>query len=294
MAPMTTRPFLLAPSLAERVWGGDRLGAGIGEAWDLSIHPNGPANVRTGPDAGRRLADLVAERPDDFGGGIDLLAKRLDCAAPLSVQVHPTEGDPKTEAWVVLDADPGAGVYLGFRSEVTADEVATRAVDGTVAELLHFVELRAGDAVLVPAGTVHAIGGGLLLFELQQSSDTTYRLFDWGREGRELHLEAGLAVADLGPAAPPSPPTAVGEGVERLVACDHFVIDRLRVDRVANHVVDPGARWAALHVAAGRARAAELDLDAGDTLVVPRSAGVVAVDAGEGFVGLRYGPTVAG
>lgn len=293
MARMSTGPFLLTPDLAARVWGGDRLGPGIGEAWDLSVHPNGPALVRTGPDSGRVLADVVAERPGDFGGPIDLLAKRLDCAENLSVQVHPTTGDPKTEAWVVLDAEPGAGVYLGFDHEVTAEEVAAAALDGTVAELLRFVELRAGDAVLVPAGTVHAIGGGLVLFELQQSSDTTYRLFDWGREGRELHLDAGLACADLGPARSSSAPVAVTDDVERLVECPYFRIERLRSEQPAGSVtLDPAARWTAVLVLEGRAAADGLEVGPGDTLVVPASAGTVALlpAADERFHALRYGP----
>lgn len=290
MAPMPTGPFLLDPDLASRVWGGDRLGEGIGEAWDLSVHPNGRARVRTGPDAGRTLAELVAERPDDFGGPVDLLAKRLDCAENLSVQVHPTTGDPKTEAWVVLDAEPGAGVYLGFERAVAADEVARAALDGTVPDLLRFVELRAGDAVLVPAGTVHAIGGGLVLFELQQSSDTTYRLFDWGREGRELHLDAGLACADLGPAAASPAPEPTADG-ERLVECPWFRIERLRRDASDGPVtLDPARRWVALLLVEGRARVDDLLVGPGDTLVVPASAGPVALALDGPIHALRYGP----
>ncbi|QGG96844.1 class I mannose-6-phosphate isomerase [Actinomarinicola tropica] len=290
---MTTGAFLLEPSLAERPWGGTRLGDGIGEAWDLSIHPNGPARIRSGTHAGRELAAVVDERPADFGGPIDLLAKRLDCARNLSVQVHPREGDPKTEAWVVLDAEPGAGVYLGFREPVDADEVARRSLDGSVADVLEFVELAVGDAVLVPAGTVHAIGGGLVLFELQQSSDTTYRLFDWGREGRELHLDAGLACADLGP--PPARPVAatLDDGATRLVDCPHFWVDRIGRDLTGPEaLLDPRSRWVAVHGVAGQATLDGLVLGPGDTAVVPASAGSTALLAGDGFVGLRYGPGV--
>ena len=287
---MATEPFLVAPVLAERVWGGGRFGDGIGEAWDLSVHPNGLCTVRTGPHAGRTLAEVVEGAPSDFGGPIALLAKRLDCAENLSVQVHPTTGDPKTEAWVVLAADPGAGVYLGFDRRVSADEVAQRAVDGSVADILSFVELVPGDAVFVPAGTVHAIGGGLSLFELQQSSDTTYRLFDWGREGRELHLEAGLACADLGPAPPQRPSAVLAGGVERLVECPFFVIDRLALRAATSGVVDPGGRWTALLGVDGTAEVGGLELGPGDTVVHPASACVVPVVPDGAFVGLRYGP----
>ncbi|MGY6502377.1 MAG: type I phosphomannose isomerase catalytic subunit [Acidimicrobiales bacterium] len=285
----TLEPFLLTPSLAERVWGGTRLGPGIGEAWDLSVHPNGPATVASGPRAGTSLADLVASDPEAFGGPVDLLAKRLDCAQNLSVQVHPREGDPKTEAWVVLHAEPGAGVYLGFRDEVSREQVAGAALDGTLPDLLAFIEVAPGDAVFVPAGTVHAIGGGLVLFELQQSSDTTYRLYDWGREGRELHLDEGLACADLGPAARQDPPADGVEGLVPLVHCPFFRIDR--VDPTSSDVrIDPGDRWSAVHLVEGRATLGSVVLGPGDTGVVPRSAGPVELRSDAGSVALAFGP----
>jgi mannose-6-phosphate isomerase len=287
---MSLAPFLVSPALNERVWGGRALGAGIGEAWDLSVHPHGEAIVSTGPHAGRTLAAVLADQPEAFGGSIDLLAKRLDCAQNLSVQVHPPTGDPKTEAWVVLDADPGAGVYLGFVDEVHRDDVARRAVDGTVDEMLQFVELDVGDAVYVPAGTVHAIGGGLLLFELQQSSDTTYRLYDWGREGRELHLDEGLAVSDLGPAAPQAPVRTMDDGTERLVECDHFVIDRMTLDVGDQVAVDPGPGWCGVFGVSGAAHIGELSIVEGTTAVVPGAVGPVELVADTEYIGLRYGP----
>ena len=281
-------PFVLQPHLAERVWGGQRFGAGIGEAWDLSTHPNGASIVADGPFVGRTLAELVDDDPAAFGGPIDLLAKRLDCAQNLSVQVHPTEGDAKTEAWVVLGAEPGAGVYLGFRGEPTEHEVRAAAVDGSLADLLHFVELREGDAVFVPAGTVHAIGGGLALFELQQSSDTTYRLFDWGRTDRDLHLDEAMGCAVLGP--PPPLPTSerLGPGELRLVQCEHFVIDRLASS--SSLPIDPEGRWIAIHGVSGAASLGALTIDAGTTAMVPSAAGPLVIEPHGDFVGLRYGP----
>jgi mannose-6-phosphate isomerase len=287
---MSLAPFLVAPALNERVWGGSALGPGIGEAWDLSVHPHGEATVATGPHTGRTLAAVLADQPEAFGGSIDLLAKRLDCAQNLSVQVHPPSGDPKTEAWVVLDADPGAGVYLGFVGEVQRDEVSRRAVDGTVDDMLQFVELTVGDAVFVPAGTVHAIGGGLLLFELQQSSDTTYRLYDWGREGRALHLDDGLAVTDLGPAPPQAPARTLHDGAERLVECDHFVIDRVTLDAGDHVVVDPGPGWCGVFGVSGVAHIGDLSIVEGATAVVPGTVGPVDLVADTGCVALRYGP----
>ncbi len=281
-------PFLLRPHLAERVWGGTRLGEGIGEAWDLSVHPNGESIIASGPHEGSRLASVVADHPDAFGGGVDLLAKRLDCAANLSVQVHPAAGDPKTEAWVVLEAGDGAGVYLGFDGDHDVDEVRRAALDGSLADMLAFVPLSAGDAVFVPAGTVHAIGGGLVLFELQQSSDTTYRLFDWGRTERELHLDDGLACADLTSPPPLPEPRPVTSGVSRLVECGFFAIDRL--DGSEPLGIDPHDRWAAMLVTSGSARVGELELTVGDTMCVPSSAGAVVVEPDSGFAALGYGP----
>lgn len=281
-------PFTLRPHLAERVWGGSRFGAGIGEAWDLSSHPHGESVVADGPFAGSSLAKLVATDPSAFGGSIDLLAKRLDCAESLSVQVHPTEGDPKTEAWVVLAAEPGAGVYLGFRDHPTEDEVRTAALDGSLTDLLNFVELAEGDAVFVPAGTVHAIGGGLVLFELQQSSDATYRLFDWGRTDRELHLDAALSCSDLAPPPPRPEPVALGAGQVRLVGCEYFVIDRLSLDDALE--IDPGRGWVAILGVTGRAALGNLTIEPGTTAIVPAAAGRVLLTPDGEFTALRYGP----
>ena len=130
-------PLLLVPHLAERVWGGDLLGPGIGEAWDLSVHPHGPSRVANGALRNRTLPELPEA---DFGGPIDLLAKRLDCRQDLSVQVHPTDpATAKTESWVVLQADRGAGVYHGFRRPVTREEVAAAAADGSLKGILQYV-----------------------------------------------------------------------------------------------------------------------------------------------------------
>jgi mannose-6-phosphate isomerase len=278
-------PLLLAPHLAERVWGGDRLGAGIGEAWDLSVHSHGPSRIENGPLQGKTLAKVADARSEDFGGPIRLLAKRLDCEADLSFQVHPTKEDPKTESWVVLDAAPGAGVWHGFERAVNADAVRAAAEDGSLPGLLRFEKLSAGDSVFVPSGTVHAIGAGLFLFELQQSADTTYRLFDWGR-GRELHLDQALASARLDaleaqPVVGPGP-----AGRTRLVDCDHFFIDR--IDEQGDHPLDPGGSWIAALLLEGEARAGDLEMDAGSTLMVPAAAG--RCDLRTGGAALVYGP----
>ncbi len=213
----------LRPRLAPRVWGGRRLAerfgyAGsepIGEAW-MVYDEN---EVLEGPLAGRSLKVALPELGSGFLGqkavekyGLELplLVKLLDTAEWLSVQVHPDDAyalaveahtgfHGKNEAWVILDAEPGAKIIYGVKRPVSRDELRAAAEDRSILELLNFVSVAPGDVIFVPAGTIHALGPGLLLYEVQQRSDLTYRLFDYGR-GRELHLEKALDVARLEPA----------------------------------------------------------------------------------------------
>ncbi len=231
---MKTRSLRLKPRLVPRVWGGRRLaerfGARgsepIGEAW-MVYDEN---EVLEGPFAGRRLREALPElgagflgkrAVERYGLELPLLVKLLDTAAWLSVQVHPddayahrVEADTgfhgKNEAWVVLDADPGAQIVYGVKRPVTREELAAAARDGSILELLNFVPVAPGDAIFVPAGTIHALGPGLLVYEVQQRSDLTYRLYDYGR-GRRLHLEKALDVARLAPTPVPKRRLQPGE-----------------------------------------------------------------------------------
>ncbi|MFQ5843610.1 MAG: type I phosphomannose isomerase catalytic subunit [Planctomycetota bacterium] len=283
-------PLLLAPDLHVRAWGGSRLGDGVGEAWDLSVHAHGPSTVRNGALSGTRLSDVVEAHPEAFGGPVRLLAKRLDCKEALSVQVHPRTHDPKTEAWVVLEADPGAGVYHGFLGAPTRGEVRRAAEEGSLPSLLRFVAVERGDVVLVPAGTVHAIGGGLFLFEIQQSADTTYRLFDWGR-GRELHLDHALGAAALDPREP-RPAARPLDGGERLVATEHFTVDRVAGGEPV--AIDPGGAWKAAFLAEGSAAVDGVPLGPGETVLVPGAAGVRTLEPAAACLLLLYGPVPPG
>ena len=226
-------PLIFEPVFKERVWGGRRLEpwfanlppGPIGEAWVLSDHPQGPTRVLNGALAGETLRSL-RER---FGealvgtrgvsgktGEFPLLFKLLDSQDDLSVQVHPTdhyEGLPpgelgKTEMWVVLDAKPGARAVYGLKDGVTPDSFATAVREGRTMDVLRQIEVRPGDVLYVPAGTIHALGAGLLVAEIQQSSDTVYRVYDYNRPGldgkpRELHVDHALKVARYG--EPPQP-----------------------------------------------------------------------------------------
>ena len=213
--------LFLEPVFQRRIWGGRRLAARfgydvpdgpVGECWGVSAHANGPAVVRNGTHAGRTLADVWERDPTFFGrrddGPFPLLVKFLDAADWLSVQVHPSdeealrlEGVPlgKTECWYVVEAEPGAELILGHRA-ADRDELTAMVRAGRWDELLERRRVRAGDFVYVPTGTVHAVGPGLLIYEVQQNCDTTYRVYDFDRadaatgQPRELHLDKALQV----------------------------------------------------------------------------------------------------
>lgn len=197
----------LRPACKSYIWGGRRLieeygkgdGAGnLAESWELSCHPDGPSIAADGPYAGRSLPEILAERPEFAGRAVEslgrfpVLVKLIDAARDLSVQVHPDDAYAlkhegqlgKTEMWYIIDAEPGAGLYCGFRREVTPAQLHTAIEGNTLCELLRRVPVKAGDVVFIPAGTVHAIGAGILLAEIQQSSSVTYRLYDYGRWAR--------------------------------------------------------------------------------------------------------------
>lgn len=213
-------PLLFQPNLHTVVWGGNRICAykgldqqldHIGESWEVSAVPTSRSIVANGYWAGRDLVTVVDEMPDEilgtsvsrqYGGKMPLLVKFIDSAKPLSIQVHPNDEmarrehgkSGKTEMWYVIDAQPGSFLYAGFNQEITPEEYKRRVADGTITEVLAKHEVKRGDVFYLPAGRVHAIGSGILLTEVQQSSDVTYRIFDYNRPGldgkpRELHTE---------------------------------------------------------------------------------------------------------
>jgi len=207
-------PFLLKPKFAARIWGKldlkpwyeeTGIAEKVGEAW-----LTGPECViATGPLAGKTLDEAAKSFPGQLGDGeFPLLVKMLFPSDKLSVQVHPNDEEAqkiglprgKTECWYVLEAEPNATVACGLKSGVTLEDVRAAIIDGTLEDKLEMVPVAVGDMVFVDAGTVHAIGPGVTLLEVQQTCDVTYRLFDYGRP-RELHLDEGLAVVKLKTAA---------------------------------------------------------------------------------------------
>ena len=239
----------------DRVWGGRKmqtqLGRAlpavrpIGESWELVDRDDIQSVVNHGDLAGTTLNELWTNMRDAvFGEGLPdsprfpLLAKILDARDTLSVQVHPPahkaaelHGEPKTEMWYLLDADIGAALYAGFRNGTTSEAFEAALATGKVEAFLHRIGVKTGDAIFIPSGRCHAIGAGCLIIEIQQNSDTTYRVFDWNRNGldgkpRELHIPESLASIDF---ADHEPTLAQHDG-ETVVACPLFQIDRWQLD----------------------------------------------------------------
>jgi len=213
-------PLLFQPNLHEVVWGGNRLcpykglpssDAPIGESWEVSAVSSSPSIIANGECAGRDLISVISEAPEDilgqavcerYHGQLPLLVKFIDARRDLSIQVHPNDEMAqrvhgkmgKSEMWYIIDAKPGSYLYAGFKQEITPEAYKQHVADGTITDVLARHEVKTGDVFYLPAGRVHAIGAGILLAEVQQSSDVTYRIFDYNRPGmdgkpRELHTE---------------------------------------------------------------------------------------------------------
>ena len=219
-------PLTFHPIFKERVWGGRKLErlfskklparVPIGESWEVSDRSADLSQIAAGPLAGKDLHWLVEHHGQELLGSaklqrgrFPLLIKILDAQEKLSLQVHPPPeqaaelgGEPKTEMWYIADAAPGAELFVGLRRGVTREEFRRKLEAGTVEDCCHRIQVKAGDAMSLPSGRLHAIGAGLVIFEIQQNSDTTYRVFDWNRMGldgkpRELHVKESLASIDF-------------------------------------------------------------------------------------------------
>lgn len=220
---VTAAPLRLTPAFRDYVWGGTRLGRlfpGVypatrcAEAWVVSDRADGMCRLADGVRAGAALSDILTQAGRRLlgtrapGPGLPLLIKVLDAATTLSIQVHPDDrtarthgGEAKSESWHILHAEPGAQLWCGLRPGVRPDDLRAAVREDRLPELMRTLPVRAGDTVYCPGGLVHAIGAGIVLLEVQQNSDTTYRLYDWGRRGadgapRPLHVEEALKVID--------------------------------------------------------------------------------------------------
>lgn len=252
--PSFDRLLRFTPLYQTRVWGGRAFetlfGRGLpddqpyGESWELVDREDAQSVIASGPLARTSLHELwVSQRRQIFGDAVrqpqaprfPVLIKILDCRDDLSIQVHPPAavapslgGEPKTEMWFVADAQPDARIYAGFRPGVTRDRFEHALRDGTVADCVHRLSPRAGDSLFVPSGRIHALGAGLVVFEIQQNSDTTYRVFDWNRPGldgqpRALHVRESLASIDFSDVEP-----SMQSGAGVLAECADFRVTRAR------------------------------------------------------------------
>ena len=285
-------PLKLRPALRVKVWGGRRLeqlmrkrlptSEPYGESWEL----HDSATVANGPLRGASLAELAQRFGAELLGcgqdaGIPLLAKLIDATDWLSVQTHPNdeqalalEGEPrgKTEAWVVLHAEAGARLVTGVQPGTTRATMTEAIRRNRLEDLLVFAEVAPGDVLQIPANTVHALGPGLLIYEIQQASDTTYRLYDWGRLGldgqpRELHIENGLRVAKL-----ESIPQIERPDTDLLVESEYFRLWRHELSGGSLEIPTYG-RFQSLTCIAGEAQVSaesgEIRLQLGETSMVP-------------------------
>ncbi len=287
-------PIVFEPLYMERIWGGRRLesllgrqlpvGTRIGESWELVDREDAQSVVHEGPLRGCTLHELWTQhRAAVFGPGLPetprfpLLCKILDAQDRLSVQVHPPAavaarlgGEPKTEMWYLLDALLESDLYAGLKRGVTRETFEEALRDGRVAETIHTLPTKAGDAIFIPSGRIHAIGAGNLIVEVQQNSDTTYRVFDWNRLGldgqpRALHVAESLESIDF---ADPEPHFAEPDG-DTLIACAFFRVEKWTLDQPR---IDSGRGFAIFTVVAGSVKCGGQHFARGSFFLLPATA----------------------
>ena len=311
-------PFIFQPIFKQMVWGGRNLerlyrknlpaGVPIGESWEITDRPDAVSKIANGPLAGKDLRWLMEQHQAELlgkaksqQGRFPVLVKIIDAQQTLSLQVHPPAsmaaqlgGDPKTEMWYITQAAPQASIYSGLKKGITKSQFEKQIQAGTVAECFHRLPVQAGDAAFLPSGRVHALGEGLVLFEIQQNSNTTYRVFDWNRVGldgrpRELHVDQAMASIDFMDFEPSLLPrdgqSAADKGERTLVDCEYFSARDVRKNG--------GDRWdhfeaeknmpVIIGVVEGRIviKDAQLEtpLQAGDFCLIPASAKDVRFEA---------------
>jgi mannose-6-phosphate isomerase len=286
-APLAFRPIFM-----QRIWGGRRLeskyrkqlppNTKIGESWEIVDRPEASSVVAGGPLKGKTLHELWTQQRQTIFGDVaatprfPLLIKFLDAHENLSLQVHPPEraaatlgGEPKTEFWYVAEADPGAELFLGFHDQITRKEFEDALRDGTVADHIHKIRAKTADAVFLPAGRLHALGAGNLLIEIQQNSDTTYRVFDWNRidpvtgKRRELHIEQALECIDFNDVAP----ALIKPDGELLVKNNLFEIQKWNLDDPRES--SPFGQFAIICCLTGHLSCADVDFAPGEIFLLP-------------------------
>ena len=259
-----TIPFLLKPAAKDYIWGGKRLNDEynkkinvypLAETWECSTHPDGTSVVASGSDEGKTLSEVLRDHPEYLGSHplktmqgkpeLPVLIKLIDARQDMSVQVHPNDEYAllnenslgKTEMWYVLEVQEGASLVFGFNQDVTKERIRNALAEDTIGKFLNRVPAQKNDVFYVEAGTVHAVGAGVILAEIQESSNLTYRVYDYGRtdrdgKRRELHVEKALQVMNMKSSAMPRQPIRVlryrkGCAEELLLRCKYFQVERL-------------------------------------------------------------------
>jgi mannose-6-phosphate isomerase len=303
-----SQPLAFAPIFMERIWGGRRLQSTfgkdlpphrrIGESWEIVDRPEVQSTVRIGPFHGKTLHELwTHHRADIFGDVPDsarfpLLMKLLDAQDKLSLQVHPPPeiagkhgGESKTEFWYVAQTDPGAELFVGLREATTRDQFEQALKAGSPMDQVHAIPVQAGDAMFLPAGRFHAIGAGTLLVEVQQNSDTTYRVFDWNRtdetgKPRTLDVEQALQSIDF----TDRQPGLIQPKGELLVKHEFFEIQKWRLN--APREITPSGQFAVVYCIEGNLRCGKVEFKAGDFFLLAARSPSRAVEPFKGKASL--------
>ncbi|MDP4151929.1 MAG: class I mannose-6-phosphate isomerase [Bacillota bacterium] len=283
-------PLKLNPIYKNYIWGGNRLKTEynkitditpLAESWELACHKDGDSIIANGEFAGQPLREYL--KTDNF----PILIKLIDAKENLSVQVHPNdeyaykhEGEPgKTEMWYIVDCEEDAYLYYGLKYEVTKDEFETHIKNGTVEEILNSVKVKRGDVFFIPAGTLHAIGKGIIIAEIQENSNTTYRVFDYGR-GRQLHIDKAIDVTDLKPASARHSYAAEsydGYTCVLLSSCEYFTSHRLDIKSKASLSADEDS-FHHLLVLSGDFNIDGISARKGDSIFIPSGYGNYVIE----------------
>jgi mannose-6-phosphate isomerase len=296
---MELYPYKFKPIFKERIWGGRKLAevygkplppdVKIGESWELADLPDDKSEITNGPLAGMTIDKLIEKHGIYITGNPDykppfpLLIKILDAQDDLSVQVHPDadtcsrtgKGDPKTECWYIIAAQPGAVIYKGLKPKTTRQQFEKAIADGTTADYLQKIPVEPGQCHFLPSGTCHAIGAGLLIAEIQQPSDTTYRVFDWNRldpktgQGRQLHVDDALESIHFDPTGD----NLSVNTMARLVDADEFKVDKNHQLPGCEVLLSPGEMKVLLILTGAGNISAEkiepVDFAKGQTILIP-------------------------
>lgn len=302
---MDHSPIKLTPTIKDYLWGGTKLIEEYGkktglekaaESWELSTHPDGESVVATGAFEGLKLSEYIEKNGRECIGSragefdfFPILIKLIDAKDSLSIQVHPddeyalrVEGEyGKTEMWYIVDCEPDAYLYYGLNTTVTKEEFRARIENNTLLEILNKVPVHKGDVFFIPSGTIHAICSGILICEIQQNSNTTYRVYDYDRRGkdgkpRELHIEKAVEVSNLYPA-----PQQIKYNDNRLAECKYFTVEKISCsDSVKIDIDKKSFRCVTVLEGAGTLEAGgrTLNVTKGESVFIPAQDGSISIN----------------